>query len=1007
MIKNIYSLVEGFNSLQIGRKLLCLAILVSFFGTNVAYAGILVSRSNGISLTGADGIHYSRTSGISLSGADGVLSFRTNGISLTGADGISLTGADGAISLTGADGATYTGVNGISLTGADGISLTGADGISLTGADGAISLTGADGSSYQANSFQIINPAGISLTGADGISLTGADGISINGTNISLTGADGISLTGADGISLTGADSIVGFNSNGTTFPITVPNGAISLTGADGGISLTGADGTTITGANGISLTGADSGQNSTAELRGLQSVAPELAIWLNQMTDDSNVNASIVFHRYPTNSDFSDLQSNGILGGTKFKRLPVVIVTAKRSQLFNISRLPNVRAIYGVRTLDLNSDPYFNATQVSRVATDRDLQTRNQGLPVSGRGVTVAVLDTGVNALHTDLTGRVINNVRLADAQSVPAGFNFPVNVESQSNTDLAGGHGTFVAGIIAASGEMSGAKYAGVAPGAKILGLSAGDLNLLHVLAGFDYVLDRGANYNVRVINCSFSANTVFDYNDPINIATKMLTENGVSVVFSAGNKGDGNSSLNPYAAAPWVVSVGSTDQKGKIAKFSSRGLFGNRQFSPSLVAPGVNVVSLRSLPTQTSVLGVGGSDLSRLTTGELPFYTTASGTSFSAPQVAGAIALMLEANPNLQPAQIKDILQRTATPQPPYYRHEVGAGMVNTYGAVLEAAFSNRRMGIWRANLDRGQITFVTEAPRYFNGTAYPGVTTETNIAFPANTVQSAIHLAWGNMFTLNDLALVAKDANGALLDDSNDLNLGGFSGRRERVTLSAPPSTARLLVNHSGGIGTTQPFILAVETTRSEFADLSDLSNLSGQSLTDAQQSLKNFQILPEGGKFLPANAVTRLDFAATLIRGGRVAQYMAANPMFTDASDTSTRGIVESVQKTSSGALIYDAPSGGAFRLFNATTRLIAAVALVKAAGLQTLAEQNATVPVPVADALTIPAAYRGYVNVALQKGLLSPDGANFSPNKNLTRAELAQAMAALNRIFTE
>ena len=69
------------------------------------------------------------------------------------------------------------------------------------------------------------------------------------------------------------------------------------------------------------------------------------------------------------------------------------------------------------------------------------------------------------------------------------------------------------------------------------------------------------------------------------------------------------------------------------------------------------------------------------------ELPYYTSGSGTSFSAPEVAGVIALMLEVNPQLSPAQIRDILQRTATPLPPYYPYEVGAGMLNAQAAVLE--------------------------------------------------------------------------------------------------------------------------------------------------------------------------------------------------------------------------------------------------------------------------------------------------------------------------------
>src|SRR5262249_29093133 len=273
-------------------------------------------------------------------------------------------------------------------------------------------------------------------------------------------------------------------------------------------------------------------------------------------------------------------------------------------------------------------------------------------------------------------------------DTQSLGVGFNYPLATPSLPNTDQVYGHGTFVAGIIAGSGQQSGGKYAGVAPGANILGLSAGDASLLFVLSGLDYLLVNGSSFGVRVVNCSFSADTVFDVNDPVNIATKMLTDNGISVVFSAGNTGPGNDSLNPYSVAPWVISTGATDNQGKLADFSSRVGFGSRLFRPTLVAPGVNTVSLRpsTLVSVTTVDGVAANDVS-LSPTEVPYYTTGSGTSYSAPQVSGTIALMLEANPKLTPAQIRDILQRTATPLPAYYPYEVGAGLLNAQAAVLE--------------------------------------------------------------------------------------------------------------------------------------------------------------------------------------------------------------------------------------------------------------------------------------------------------------------------------
>lgn len=985
-------------------------ILLLAIAVQTVTAGLSVVRSNGITLTGADGVQYVGMNGITLTGADSFLNYRSNGITLTGADGITLTGADG-VTHAGPNSATYTGPNGITLTGADGITLTGADGITLTGADG-ITFTGADGQQYTADSIIVRNPNGITFTGADGITLTGADGITFTGADgatrvgsngitltgadgITLTGADGITLTGADGITLTGADSIIGIGTTGVLFDHTNPTG-ITLTGADG-ITLTGADGITLTGADGITLTGADGITFTGADDNvGLQSLDPELAVRLNDGTDDSNINAVIVYHNAVTDADIAQLQQIGILGGTRMRVLPAVYVTANKAQLITISHLASVRSIYGNRTLTFNSDPYLNATGVQRIAGDNDLRIDNGGLPVTGRNVTVAVLDTGVNAQHADLTGRVAQNVRLNDLQSAPAGFNYPVPAENLGNSDPVSGHGTFVGGVIAASGASSAGRFNGVAPGARLLGLSAGDANLLNVLSGFDYLLERGQTYNVRVVNCSFSANTVFDANDPVNVATKMLTDRGVNVVFSAGNTGPGNGTLNPYAAAPWVIGVGATDASGKLASYSSRGNFGDDLQHPTLVAPGTNIVSLRSTPTITGVSGIAGADSQRLSSSEMPYYTTATGTSFSAPQVAGAIALMLEANPNLTPAQIKEILSRTATPLPKYFFHEAGAGMLNTYAAVLEAAFPARRMGAFRSTLSKNAIRFTTRTSQTFEQMVFPNLTASTNVTIPQNTVQATISVAWD--LTANDFGLKVYDSSNTLLGESNYLNLPGLTGRREKVVFRNPlAGTLRAATRHSSLVGTSQRVFGAVEVTEVEYPTMMDLGTMSPELIAHAEKSLLSNVMLPEGRKFRPGSSVTRADFADALVRGGFVPQYLASTAMFTDVRDVYSRNSIESVQSNPSGALIADAAAGGRFYPNNTTSKLVAAIAYVRAAGLESQVGSEVLSPT-LTDAASIPAAYRGYVALALQKGFIKLDGSAFNPSRSITRIELAQAL---------
>ena len=996
-------------------------LLILLLAASPASAGLSVVKSNGITLTGADGIQYVGINGITLTGADGIFNYQSNGITLTGADGITLTGADGFTS-TGANGATYTGSNGITLTGADGITLTGADGITLTGADG-ITLTGADGQQYTANSIILRRPNGITLTGADGITLTGADGITLTGADgatrvgpngitltgadgITLTGADGITLTGADGITLTGADSATGIGTTGVVFDHTNPTG-ITLTGADGitltgadGITLTGADGITLTGADGITLTGADGITLTGADdNNGLQSVDPELAVTLNNATDDSNINAVIVYHSSVTDGDVTQLQQLGIMGGTRLRMLPVVYVTATKAQLLAVSKLPRVRSLYGNRTLTFNSDPYFNPTGVQRVAPDNDLRQDNGGMSVTGRSVTVAVLDTGINSQHADLAGRVVQNVRLADPQSIPVSFAYPLPLENLANTDLASGHGTFVGGVIAASGVSSSGRLAGVAPGARLLGLSAGDLNLMYVLSGFDYLLENRVKYNVRVVNCSFSANTVFDVNDPVNVATKLLTDAGVNVVFSAGNTGSGNGTMNPYAIAPWVIGVGATDAAGRLAGYSSRGNFGDALQHPSLVAPGTNIISLRNAPTVTGVSGIGGADAQRLSPTEMPYYTTATGTSFSAPQVAGAIALMLEVNPDLTPANVKDILSRSATPMPRYFFHEAGAGMLNTYAAVLEAAFPERNMGGFRSTLSRNAIRFVTRTSQTFEQTVFPNTISSANVAIPQNTIQVGVNIYWS--LSANDFGLRLYDQSNSLLGESNYLNLPGLTGRREKVVLRNPLSQPlRASIWHSGYVGTSQQVFGAVDVTLVEYPVMLDLSTLTTDRAAQVEKSLIANLMLPEGRKFHPNATVSRLELAEALMRAGLVPQYMAAAAMFTDVRDTNSRNAVESTQAFPSGSLFYDATTGRNFYPYNGATKLAAAIAFVKAAGLTSQAA-TASLPLTVSDASSIPAAWRGYVAVALQRRFVSLDGNAFNPSRSLTRVELATSLNTL------
>ena len=730
------------------RQAVCLLLTLSLCALP-AHAGIVIRCTQGVTMTGVDGIHYDNTSGMTMTGVDGFLGLNVNGIFKTSSDGVTMTGVDG-VTMTGVDGVSYT-ARTPTAPRRNSASMASADGVTMTGVDG-VTMTGVDGQTWQVNSIIVREPDGVTMTGVDGVTMTGVDGLQQAGNNgVTMTGVDGVTMTGVDSIYIGSSGQIVATRPDGTIFY--APTNGVTMTGVDG-VTMTGVDGVTLSGVEGLAENWSQGfsvidPDDHTSSSTGIQSFDPLLALKLDTLTDDSNVNAVIIYHRAVTDADINDLKAVGVRGGTRFRTLPMVALTAQKAQIDLIGDLPAVRSIYGNSTLQWNADESRTRTGLVRARADADLLRYNNNVPLEGSGVGVAVIDTGLDASHADLAGRVVKNVKLADLQGLNLlGFSAPNNVESLSSTDQAGGHGTFVGGIIAGDGARSAGKYKGYAPKSRLVGLSAGDATLFNVLSGFDYLLAR-PDLGVRVVNCSFSSNSLYDTNDPVNVATKMLAESGVNVVFSAGNSGPGLHSLNPYAAAPWVISVGALDEAGRLANYSSRGDFGSRNFRPTLVAPGTGVVSLRASGANvTGTTGVaGGADTKQLSPTEAPYYTTASGTSFSAPQVAGTIALMLQASPSLTPSEVRDVLQRTATPLPPYYQHEVGAGALNTHAAVLESAFPERRIGLFRATLDRDQVRFVKEPAQTFSATLSPGGIHEIRVAVPANAVMASAQARGG--------------------------------------------------------------------------------------------------------------------------------------------------------------------------------------------------------------------------------------------------------------------
>lgn len=258
----------------------------------------------------------------------------------------------------------------------------------------------------------------------------------------------------------------------------------------------------------------------------------------------------------------------------------------------------------------------------------------------LDGTGVTVAVLDTGVDTSHPDLEGAVVAAENFTDSDTVE-------DVQ---------GHGTHVAGIIAGSAAVSDGEFLGIAPGTGIMnGKVLGDTGsgaFSQVIEGMEWAVAEGAD----IVNLSLGTQAPSDGNDPVSQAADQLTaSDSVLFVSAAGNRGNaGDSTVTGPGAASLGLGVGSISKTtGSVASSSGRGpRLGDAAVKPDLTAPGVSIVSLLAIDSD---FGFTVDD----------FHTRATGTSQAAPHVAGAAAILLQQQPTLTPEQLKALLVTSAVP------------------------------------------------------------------------------------------------------------------------------------------------------------------------------------------------------------------------------------------------------------------------------------------------------------------------------------------------------
>jgi serine protease AprX len=334
------------------------------------------------------------------------------------------------------------------------------------------------------------------------------------------------------------------------------------------------------------------------------------------------------------------------------------------------------------------------------------------QQFDVTGDGVGVAIIDSGITAWHDDLYLQTGRSRRLGErvvhfrdfTQGRTSGW-----ISDRPSDEF--GHGTHVAGIVAGSGYDSDGRRMGIAPGADLIGLKVLDADgfgyISDVIAAIDYAIAVKDRFNIRVINLSVATGVFESYDtDPLAQAARRAVAAGIVVVTSAGNQGTDEAGraqaggITSPGNAPWVITVGAASHNGTarrdddaVAVFSSRGPTRfNHGAKPDLVTYGVGI---ESLSDPASTLYRTYSDYLLDGTRDVGYhpYLSMSGTSMAAPVVSGTIALMLEANPKLTPNAVKAILEYTAEDRPDGALTE-GAGLLNARGALRMArSFASR--------------------------------------------------------------------------------------------------------------------------------------------------------------------------------------------------------------------------------------------------------------------------------------------------------------------------
>jgi subtilisin family serine protease len=359
-----------------------------------------------------------------------------------------------------------------------------------------------------------------------------------------------------------------------------------------------------------------------------------------------------------------------------------------------SVSSLANIE---GIKWVEWNAPMKYHMDQTIHTIKAIDAWDRQiidqygylTGTQIKGNGVTVVVVDSGIDASHPDLdynpqspnnpikpqpNDKVIYNAKLnqGSGSNTPEFLWIPA-----SDTDTSSGHGTHCAGTVAGNGDASAGNRLGIAPNSWLIGLSMGELAFtIDEYSALEHVYDLskpGSStqqaWNIRVVTNSWGPGFPFDSIDAndltVQIIEKLSVENNVAVIFANGNDGgDGNEDQsNIFAKVPVSIGVAASNRDGVgMSDFSSRGDMTNRDTWPDVAAPGVDIWSAAARATMIG----GGTGAGDLGSGELDYYYLAiSGTSMATPHVAGLAALLWQAAPSMKMSNYDEDLDSSGNP------------------------------------------------------------------------------------------------------------------------------------------------------------------------------------------------------------------------------------------------------------------------------------------------------------------------------------------------------